>query len=688
MKKALLLMLFCLSLFQCAVWEKNAESPKPVKPFTELDFDSLYSNKVMGLNNENGQFVFRVFAPRAEKVELALFRSAQGPSYIKHSMSRDKDGVWEYSTKKRLWKKYYGYYVHAKNGPGDMFNSTIHIPDPYSKVVSTQNNYKINARTYIHKCNFDWDGDKWLSPEDPRDLIIYEAHLRDLTADPSAKVKSPGTYMAFIDKIDYLKQLGVNAIEFLPLHDFANIEIPYKDSSTALFNTWNSYARNHWGYMSTFFFAPENYYSSAGNMIFDEFIDDKGKSMREFKTLVKALHKEGFAVMMDVVYNHTSTYDANPFMILDKKYYYRLDENNDFISKSGCGNDFKTERAMARKMIVESALFWMQEYHIDGFRFDLGSMIDDETLTMILKEAQKVNPNVVIVAEPWGGGMYNPEHFSNLDWGSWNDRFRNGIKGQNPHDRPGFIFGKWDHGVARNNVLRFLMGSLKSDGGQYLDSRHSVNYLEAHDDETFGDFVRIYLDKAQENTIIENLEEHQVLNEEEMKFHKLAAFILGSSQGMTMIHSGQEFGRSKIIEINEFEDEQQGMIDRNSYNKDNSTNYINYDIATKNQELINFYSSMFKLRQLYPQLRKADREDLEFFFADSEFGIGYHIMKSEKNKIEMLVLVNGSTDKDAYYNLPDGMWEKLFSTHKIEDNNAINSITLEASSGVILVKNH
>lgn len=686
MKKALLLSLCCLSLFQCSYQENSAQILKSETPFLESQFDRLVSNKSMGFNFEKGQFVFRVFAPRAKKVELALFRSATGRAFATYPMTRDKEGVWEYSTKKRLWNKYYGYYVHAQNDPGDIFNATTLIPDPYSKVVSTQNNYKINARTYICRSNFDWEEDKWIVPNDPRDLIVYEAQLRDLTADPSARVKAPGTYLGLIEKIPYLKRLGVNAIEFLPLQDFANIEIPFKDTSTALFNTWNPYARNHWGYMTTFFFAPENYYSSAGNMNFDEFIDDKGKSINEFKTLVKTLHKEGFSVLMDVVYNHTSTYDANPFKMIDKKYYYRLDDDNNFISKSGCGNDFKTERPMSRKMIVESVLYWMQEFHIDGFRFDLGSMIDDETLSEILKEAKKINPNVVIVAEPWGGGMYNPEHFSSLNWGSWNDRFRNGIKGQNPHTRPGFIFGKWDEGVSRSNIVRFLMGSLQSDGGQYLDAKHSVNYLEAHDDETFGDFVRIYLGKAKENVLIQDLEEHHILNEEEMKYHKLGAFILGSSQGMTMIHSGQEFGRSKVIEINEFDDEHQGMIDRNSYNKDNSTNYINYDIAKKNEELINFYSSIFRLRRLYPQLRKSNREDLEPFFADSEFGIGYHIMKSDSNEHEMLVLVNGSRDKSAFYNLPDGIWEKLFSTHSIEEKNAMNYITLEPSSGVILIK--
>lgn len=685
MKKVLLLSLIALSFFRCAYQENTAQTVLPVTALEIAQFDELYSNKTMGLNIEDGEFVFRLFAPRATKVELALFKSPNDSAYETHAMSRDDQGVWELKLKKRLWKKYYGYYVTARNGKGDIFNSDILVPDPYSKVVSTQNNYHINARTYIYNDTFDWENDTWIKPQDPRDLIIYEAHLRDLTAHPSAHAEKPGTYLAAIDKINYLKKLGVNAIEFLPLHDFANIEIPFRDSTTALFNTWNPYARNHWGYMSTFFFSPENYYSSVGNMKPNAFIDDKGKSMQEFKSLVKELHKSGIAVMMDVVYNHTSTYDPNPYKLIDKKYYYRLDKNQDFISLSGCGNDFKTERPMSRKMIVESIVYWMKEFHIDGFRFDLASMIDDKTLQDIIKEARKVNPQVVIVAEPWGGGKYNPEHFSQLNWASWNDRFRNGIKGQNPHSRPGFILGNWDEGVTRSNVMRFLMGSLKEDGGQYIDAKHSVNYLEAHDDETFGDFIRIYTHKTKENTPIENIIEHNLLNDEEMKYHKLGAFILGTSQGMAMIHSGQEYGRSKIIEKNAYLDDQQGSIDRNSYNKDNSTNYINYDIAKQNQELIDFYSSIFRIRQLYPQLRKAPRHTLSPFYADSEFGIGYYIQSTDVNNQELLVLINGSKDKVAFYNLPEGMWSYLFSTQDYNDKRVLNNITLQPTSGVILI---
>ncbi|MCK4813689.1 MAG: pullulanase [Candidatus Marinimicrobia bacterium] len=685
MKKVSLLLLVVIPFFHCAFQDSTTQPVKPETPFSVSQFDKLYSNKALGYHVENGHSVFRVFAPRAAIVELALFKSAKGPAYASYYMHRDDQGVWEIFINKRLWNKYYGYYIRAENDNGDIFNQSTLIADPYSISVSTQNNYHINARSYIHKSSFDWGSDTWIAIKDPRDLIIYETNVRDLTAHPSANADNPGTYLAAIDKINYIKKLGVNAVEFLPLQEFANIEIPYKDTSTALFNTWNPYARNHWGYMSTFFFAPENYYSSHGNLEADTYIDDKGRAVEEFKTMVKALHTSGIAVIMDVVYNHTSTYDLNPFKLIDKKYYYRLDEDGDFISISGCGNDFKTERPMARKLIVESVLYWMQEYHIDGFRFDLASMIDDKTLKQIIREARKVNPNVVIIAEPWGG-TYNPDHFSDLGWSSWNDQFRNGIKGQNPYNRPGFIFGRWDEGVSRTNVMRFLMGSLRRDGGQYVDARHSVNYLESHDDNTFGDFVRLYLRKNSENDIIEDIITHGKLTPEELRFHKLGAFILGSSQGITMLHAGQEFGRSKIIEVNDISDPQQGKTDHNSYNKDNSTNYINYTIAKQNQELIDFYSAMLRLRQVYPQLRKTPRELLEPFYADSKFGIGYHIMPNPNDNNEFIIMINGSQDKSAYYNLPGGMWSYLFSTHPFNNKHILNYITLEPGSGVILIK--
>ncbi len=685
MKKYLLLITLIIPFFHCAFQDSTSKPPEPESPIPVSRFEQLYSEKALGCHVENGNFVFRLFAPRATQVKLALFKAPSGPAHETVFMQRDSSGVWEAEIDKRLWGKYYGYYITRDEEHTSDYHENTLIPDPYSRSVSTQNNYHINARSYIHKSDFDWGNDTWATPGDPRDLIIYETHLRDLTAHPSSGCEDPGTYAAFKEKIGYLRKLGVNAVEFLPLQEFANIEIPYRDTGTEVYNTWNPYERNHWGYMTTFFFAPENYYGSAGNMEPDAYISDEGRSVDEFKDLVRSLHDAGISVLMDVVYNHTSTYDPHPFKLIDREYYYRLDGDGNYTSVSGCGNDLKTERPMVRKLIVESVLYWMREYHIDGFRFDLAAMIDDETLRTIIREAKKVNPDVVIIAEPWGGG-YCPDHFSDLGWASWNDQFRNGIKGQNPHDRPGFIFGSWDEGVTRKNAMRFLLGSLREDGGQYREAAHSVNYLESHDDHTFGDFMRLHLGINGGDDIITDPLSHGKLSPEEMRYHKLAAFMLGTSQGICMLHSGQEFGRSKVIEINHVPDPDQGKIDHNSYNKDNTTNYINYEIVRQNRELIDFYGSVFRLRQVYPQLRKAEREHLRPYYSDSEFGIGYHILPGNGDENELIVLVNGSADRDAAWKLPGGMWSRLFSTHPFGEERVINTVTLEPSCGVVLIR--
>ena len=214
---------------------------------------------------------------------------------------------------------------------------------------------------------------------------------------------------------------------------------------------------------------------------------------------------------MDVVYNHVSNYDLNPFKFIDKKYYFRLDENGEFITGSGCGNDFKTERPMARRLIVESLLYWMREYHIDGFRFDLATLIDGKTLDVITLETRRLNPDVILIAEPWGGGKYGQEEFSRRGWAAWNDMFRNGVKGQNPRDGQGFIFGKWQGGNSPESLRHYIAGTLRTGGGPFYRAAHSVNYLESHDDETLGDFIRIGTGEVKEDQVVADVDVNAAL---------------------------------------------------------------------------------------------------------------------------------------------------------------------------------
>jgi pullulanase len=645
----------------------------------------LYSEKQMGVIQTEEETYFRLFAPNAEKVSLVLFNSPEEEKGETHNMSKDDNGVWEAILTGGYTGKFYNFSVeHDGSEP-------VLCLDPYAKAVVTYNDYWSPRKGIIIEDKYDWEGDSWIQ-RDWRDLIIYEMHIKDMTAHPSSGASSPGTYKGLTEKgiaggLDYIKSLGVNTVELLPAQEFANIEIPYNQQSRGRENTWNPYERNHWGYMTAAFFAPESYYAD-NKLEMNKWGSSNGAEVKEFKNMVKAFHKEGIAVVMDVVYNHISEYEFGNFKEIDKEYYFRLDEKGNYIAESYCGNDFKTENPMARRLIVESVLYWMKEYHIDGFRFDLGKLIDWETIEEIIYQARKINPDVIIVCEPWGGG-YDPAGFSLRGWGSWNDQIRNGIKGENPNNGHGWIFGKWYGNNDPGRIKSYVNGTLVQDKyGLFQKKEHSVNYLESHDGYTLGDFIRVGLKDVKTDTVISNLNEHIKLTPLQLKLNKLAALFLFTSQGITMIHSGQEYARSKVIPGNvEAEDEHKGMLDHNSYNKDNEVNYINYEHAGMNSDLVDYYKGLIKLRSTYNSFRHAAYNEINFFSTEGNpFALGYHITDSEG---EFIVLFNASSEKDQDFTIPKGKWSVIADENKAgitQIKEVRDKIKLGVSSGCILKK--
>ncbi|MDZ7342429.1 MAG: alpha-amylase family glycosyl hydrolase, partial [candidate division KSB1 bacterium] len=316
------------------------------------ELNRFYSSKPLGATMAAGNTIFRLFAPNATGVTLVTFATHDSPTGKEFPMQKDPDGVWEYSLPGEQYGLYYGYRIHGRNDRASMFDPKVIVADPYARAVVTRNDYQHAARSLIVSDAYDWEGDTWMNTP-IQDLIIYEMHVRDMTIHPSAGVEHAGTYLGLcetgrIGGLDYLLDLGINAVELLPCQEFANIEPPYNDSSAAKINSWNPYARNHWGYMTSYFFAPESYYATDGNLAPGGYCGIQGRQVTEFKDMVKALHRKGIAVIMDVVYNHVSDYDLNPFKYIDKKYYFRLDSVGRFLSYSGCGNDFMTERPMVR----------------------------------------------------------------------------------------------------------------------------------------------------------------------------------------------------------------------------------------------------------------------------------------------------------------------------------------------------
>lgn len=658
-----------------------------------------------GYTATDKEVVFRFFCPRSPKVILELFDSYEQKKGIRYEMNQTEEGVWELILEGDLFGKYYGYHIFPPEDSNGTFLITDELlADPYSTYVTSTNHFKQYPKTLIEgPDDFDWEDDTFVVPEDHRDLIIYEAHVKDMTAHPTSKSSNSGSYLGFIQDdqiggINHIKRLGINAVEFLPLQKFANFEPPYLTATLeGNLNTWNYYGRNHWGYMTSFFFAPETIYSSDATTKPGEIIGKTTKAKTEFKSLVKKLHSENISVIMDVVYNHVSQYDLNTLKYTDKEYYFRLMESDQFQSNSGCGNDFKTESPLARQLIIDSILHWMREYHVDGFRFDLALLLDWQTVESIRDEARKINPNVILIAEPWHLSGYDPNGFSYRDWAAWNDKFRNGVKGSNPHISNGFIFGSWHPGTSQGDLQNFIIGTLQNSpipnlqmNGSFQKSQHSVNYLACHDNLTLGDFIRIALDHEVEDQRFSSKKEETILSDEAMKIAKLAALFLFVSQGITMIHEGQEWARSKVISKSPVNDPRTGHIDPNSYEKDNETNYLNFDEIEWNRELFDYYRGLIALRKSSPALRKSSPENIHFQNTNDPLQLTFSIEgASVSDPYDYIISINGNRSRENELVLPDGFWE-LVASHENASKKVLailkGSINIPASSGVVFRK--
>ncbi|MDA3860716.1 MAG: alpha-amylase family glycosyl hydrolase [Melioribacteraceae bacterium] len=650
----------------------------------------IYSTKQLGSFINKEGTTFRLFAPNAKSVKLYLFDEPENNATSAETLSIDDDGVWEVTLGKDLSNKYYAYKVaHADN---DNFDKLPLCVDPYAKAVTSFTDFNNPRKSIVYNETYNWDDDQWIQ-RNWRDLVIYEMHIKDMTAHPSSEASQPGTYKGLIENnnagINYIKNLGVNTVELLPAQEYGNVEIPYEDSLKGTYNTWNAYERNHWGYMTAAFFAPSSFYSENWKELKrQEWMGRDGRQVNEFKDMVKAFHKEGIAVMMDVVYNHLSEYEIGNLKEIDKEYYFRLDDKGTCIAVSGCGNDLKTEAPMMRRLIIDSIIYWMKEYHIDGFRFDLGKLIDWETLEEIIREARKINPNVVFVAEPWGGG-YDPQGFSLREWGSWNDQIRNGVKGENPNDGLGWIFGNWLGNNSIERLKSYINGTTKNyEYGMFQKVEHSVNYLASHDGYTLGDFIRLGTKSVGAHDKITDVDANAKLTPDQLKLNKLGALFLFTSQGITMIHSGQEFARSKVIPTdNNIEDKEKGQLDHNSYNKDNSVNYINYNHAEMNSDLFSYYKGLIELRETHEEFRRAKSEQIKFFDGfQREFSIGFSVKMYDN---EFIVLMNADQNLSDNLTLPEGNWEVLVNGENAGTSvlsTVSGEIEIPAVSGFVLRK--
>ena len=496
----------------------------------------------------------------------------------------------------------YGYRMDGPNDPvaGHRFNPNKVLLDPYARAISGRddwgqppnhnNGYQYRARLVYD--DFDWTGDRPL--ETPaEDLIIYEMHVRGFTRHPSSGVRHPGTFAAMREKIPYLKKLGVNAVELMPIHEFDEFDNCFTNPNTG------QKLMNYWGYNSINFYAPKAGFAASGK---------NGMQVDEFKALVKEFHKNGIEVYLDVVFNHSAEGGDDGRTIsyrgIDNKTYYMLRPDGGYQNFSGTGNTMNCNNPVVRNMVMDCLRYWVAEYHIDGFRFDLASILGrDADGTPLenppLLEAMAYDPilgKTKLIAEAWdAGGLYQVGTFPSYGrWAEWNGRYRDAIR----------RFLKGDTDQAWETAQR-IQGS--PDMYAERTPTASVNFITAHDGFTLADLFA-YTQKHNKangegnrdgandnhswNWGHEGPTDDPKIKTLRRRMVRNAIAVLMVSQGIPMLLMGDELGRTK-----------QG--NNNTYCQDNELNWLDWNLLETNADLFRYTQQLIAFRQAHPALRRA-----------------------------------------------------------------------------------
>ena len=498
-------------------------------------------------------------------------------------------------------------YAYRVDGPYDekkglLFDKTKTLLDPYAQAVAGQQVWgKKRTRTYHAKVvrdTFDW-GVQPQSSREMSDLIIYELHVRGFTQHPSSGVKHPGTFAGLKEKIPYLKELGINAVELMPIFEFDEMINAREVDGKQLVE--------YWGYNTVGFFSPNASYAAA------EEINSEGKELKE---LIREFHENGIEVILDVVFNHTAEgNEQGPFFSFkgfDNNIYYLLTPEGNYYNFSGCGNSLNCNHPVVQQMILECLRHWTVHYRVDGFRFDLASILgrDEDGMPMNnppLLRSLAYDPllkNVKLIAEAWdAGGLYQVGNFpASKRWAEWNGQYRDTMRG----------YLKGDFWEANSAAWR-ICGSGDLYGGYYSEGNNNyagynscINFLTCHDGFTLYDLYS-YNNKHNEANGWDNADgandnrswncgmEGDTNDPEVLKLRyrmiRNACAILMCSRGTPMFFSGDEFGNTKFG-------------NNNSYCQDNEISWIDWSLLKKNKELFEFFKFMIAYRKKHPVIRK------------------------------------------------------------------------------------
>ena len=592
-----------------------------------------YPGQLGAFCSEKGTWI-RLWAPTAESVFLHLYGAGNlTPSAEIIPLEKGKQGVWSFRTTRNLDGWYYDFDVTVDG-------KTRRTADPYAKACGVNGNRSMILD--LRKTDpAGWVEDT--APDHRSETVIYELHVKDFSWDPAGGFadEDRGKFSAFTRTgttlngkgkwatgIDYLKRLGVTHIQLMPVYDYGSVDE----------ENWRS--GYNWGY------DPVNYNVPEGSFSSDPYHGEV--RVRELKEMIQALHQAGFRVIMDVVYNHT--YRADSWLERTVPgYYYRHQPDGTLSNGSGCGNELATERAMCAKYILDSCLYWVEEYHMDGFRFDLMGLMDQQLLESVQDalDAQYGEGEKLIYGEPWRGGTAHPckdvvlcdksslKHISGRI-GAFCDDTRDAVKGSVMDlNAKGFVNGGGIHAYRLHHCLTGWAGNY----GAYQTPYQTITYLSCHDDWTLWDKLVSTLDPKKN---------YAGSNPAVLRANRLAAAINLCCQGRPFFLAGEEFGRTK------------GGI-KNSYCSSSEINRLDWNRAWKHRRLVAYYRGLIALRMQLPGLqdKTCDAQKRILWVKELQTDCVMAAVDNRGGPWEKLVLIFNCSGHSCSAELPEGTWQIL-----------------------------
>lgn len=636
--------------------------------FNHIDFSTypFYGGDDLGVSWAPEKTVVKIWAPTAKAVEFRLFKDGKGGNeFYKTTLQADGNGIW--STV--LNGDYEGKFYTIRVNDGDWLDET---PGIHARCVGVN-----GLRGMIYnpaKTNPEgWEHDAPLSFKNFQDAAIYEIHVRDFSISENSGIENKGKFLGFTEKntlspdglatgLSHLKELGITHVHLLPVNDFYTVD---EENPTEKYN---------WGY------DPLHYNALEGSYSTDAY--DGAKRVKEFKQLILALHNAGIGVVLDVVYNHTYFARESVFNQTVPGYFYRQKRDGTFADATGCGNELATERFMVRQYIIDSLKYWSEEFHIDGFRFDLMGVYDLETMNAIRKEF----PKLLLYGEGWiADKSPMPENrravkanMSRLPGiAAFNDDFRDALKGNDSAKKSkGFVSGM---GLREESVKFGIVGAVyhpqivydyveTSKNPWATEPEQCVNYASCHDNYTLWDKLRFSNPKASDD--------------EMRKMVKLAGALVLTSQGIPFLHGGVEFCYTKGGHPN-------------SYKSPDSVNRIDWGRKKTYLDVFEYYRKLILLRKEHPAFRMTTAEQIReniSFCTEYKIGVVSYCINGEacSDRWKQIVMLFNGNREDLLQTLPEGNFRIAvqgddFSDDQPTEKIISGSVLLPAISMVILV---